>query len=89
MLSSEYIKKIKEDTAFNDFKDYVLAEIEKLDSIDGVDELSNLEAGEEVKARFKAKQILKNILSPFIEFNEKNTPTKEQIKEKESQFGLN
>lgn len=84
----EIVKRLKDDPDFNELTRYVVSEIDRLSYIDGVEKMSNAEAGEEVKIRYKARERLLQMFRPFIEYSEKKTPTDEEIKAAEKRVGL-
>ena len=89
MLSSDFIKKLKKDTDFQEFLGYIVETIEELDSIDGFDtKAKNEQLGEQLRARVIARDKLHEILRPFIDFVERKEPTKEQLEATKKKFGL-
>lgn len=88
MISEQAIKKLKNDAQFQELFAYIVSQIEELDTVDNLLELSNLEAGEEAKVRAKAKQKLYEIMEPFIKFSEKKEPTAEEIETAKKRVGL-
>ena len=88
MLSQEVVRKIKDNTSYVEFQQHIAEEVDKLDSIAGLEDMSNERAGQEVKARARAAQILREILSPFFEYAEKQPPTKEEVEKAKNKFGL-
>ena len=89
MLSSDLIKKLKKDPDFQEFLGYVVETIEQLDSLGGFDTKSeNKQLGEQLRARIIARDKLHEILRPFVTFSEKKEPTKEQIEETKTKYGL-
>lgn len=84
----ELAKRLKDNPEFADFQEYVLDKVSKLDTVDGLEEMSNEMAGETARARKLAIDTLKDILKPFVEFSEKQGYTKEQIKEAAARRGL-
>ena len=89
MLSNDLIKKLKKDSDFQEFLSYVVETITSLDSIGGFDtNVKNDQLGEQLRARIIAKDKLYEILRPFIDYAEKQEPTKEQIEKRKAQFGL-
>lgn len=87
-MDRDLVKKIKDSLFFRELQDYIYTKVYELNSIKGLSEKTNAEAGETVKARAIAIAILEDILSPFIDIVEKKEPTEEQIKERERQVGL-
>lgn len=89
ILSSDLIKKLKKDSDFKEFQNYILEEISKLDSL-GVFDItaSNEQLGAQVRARIIARDKLYEILKPVVDFQEKKEPTKEQIEKTEEKYGL-
>jgi len=88
-LSNNLIKKLKKDTDFQVFLDYILERLEALDSVDGFDtKVNNDQLGEQLRARIIARDKLYEILRPLIDYSEKKEPTKEQIEKRKAQFGL-
>ena len=49
---------------------------------------TNLKAGETVRARAIASDILHDILKPFVDFNEKREPTAKEIAAAKTRVGL-
>lgn len=82
------VEKLKDNPYFLELQQHILDKINELNSIDGLDGLTNEQAGEEVRARGKAIEKLEAILQPFLEFSEKREPTDEEIRRKKDQFGL-
>jgi hypothetical protein len=88
-LSPDFIKKLKKDTDFQEFLDYIIETIEQLDSLDEFDtKVKNEQLGEQLRARVIARDKLYEILLPFINFKEKQEPSKEQIDKTKEKFGL-
>jgi hypothetical protein len=87
-MSDELIKKLKEYPAFIEFTEYITSKIEELDSTSGLDGMTNEQAGEEVRARNKARSKLYEILAPVVELTERRKPSKEQIEQAKGKFGL-
>lgn len=88
MLSDEYIKSLRDDPKFIFLKEYLFKMIDRLNSLDGLQGLSNKRAGEEAKARIKAAAKLKEILEPFVNFREKREITESEINLRKARFGL-
>jgi hypothetical protein len=88
MISQEIIKQLKDYPPFQEFQAWVIEQVDNLNSLDGVDSLSVLQAGEEVKARVKAVTELQVMLAPFIDFREKREPTTEEINRAKQKAGL-
>jgi len=88
MLSKETITRIKSDSAFAEFRDYVFEEIERINSTDGLSHLSNAQAGEEAKIREKTVTKLKGILLPIIGYKESKDITADQVVEAKRKAGL-
>lgn len=88
MISDEAAKKIRDDNNFKEFRDHILDEIDSLNSVEGMIELSNEDAGE--LSRINALTILKlrKILSPFIDFAQKKEPSANDIQKRKQRFGL-
>ena len=82
------VKNLRDNTHFRKFELYILEKVGELDSIDGLANLTNEQAGEEAKVRLKTAKKLQEILSPFIKFQEKKEPTQEEIKKAEKSYGL-
>ena len=84
----ELVKKLKSDSAFQEFTEYVISKIEELDTVVGLERMSNDEAGEEAKIRSRTRDKLYEILRPFIDFKEKREPTEKEIKKAQEKYGL-
>ncbi len=88
MISSDTISNLNNSNSFKEFCDYILENLKELDSIKGLSELSNTEAGETAKARAIAINMLLEILTPVLNHKEKRDPTVEEIQVKKDQYGL-
>jgi hypothetical protein len=88
MMNEELVKRLKDDSDFKDFQEYVWSEIEKLNSIDDLISKSNKEAGETVRVRAMASQLLEKILDPFISYQEKREPTAKEVDAVKKRVGL-
>ena len=88
MLSKKAISRIQKDSAFSEFKEFVLAEIKKIDSTEGLGNLPNAQAGEEAKIRAKTVSRLMSILNPILNFKEKEAPSVEMIAKAKRDKGL-
>lgn len=84
----ELVKKLKSDPAFQEFTEYVISKIEELDTVSGLDRMSNEEAGEEAKIRSRTRDKLYEILRPFVDFKEKREPTEEEKRKAQEKYGL-
>ncbi|MFA5395219.1 MAG: hypothetical protein WC346_04295 [Methanogenium sp.] len=88
-LSSEFIKKLKKDSDFQEFLSYIVEVIDSLDNLRGFDTKNkNEQLGEQLRARIIARDKLYEILRPFVDFQEKKEPSKEQINKAKERFGL-
>lgn len=88
-ISSDIVKKLKENVAFQVYSDYVVESIMDLRvakniSPDQADEL----IGQQVRANYTASEKLIEILAPFVDFSEKQGPTKEQLAKAKEKYGL-
>lgn len=88
MLSKETIGRIHNDSAFAEFRDFVLSEIKKIDSTDGLEKLSNAQAGEEAKIRSKTVNKLIGILNPVLNFKEKEDISIKRVQAAKKKSGL-
>jgi hypothetical protein len=84
----ELIRKLKNNADFVEFADYIIEKIDELDTVSGLDIMTNEQAGEEAKVRSKTKDKLYEILRPFIDFKEKKEITEGEIKKAGEKFGL-
>lgn len=84
----ELIKNLKDNPAFTQFEGYIIKIVDGLDTVEGLEQMSNEQAGEEAKIRAKTKDKLVAILQPFIDFAEKKEPTEAEIKKAQEKFGL-
>ena len=87
-MTDELVKRLNENKDFIDFRDWLILEINKLDSVEGLDKMSNSDAGEEAKVRNKAKDKLLEILSPFINIREEREPSIEEVQKAKDKRGL-
>lgn len=73
---------------FKQYIEWVSGLMADLDSVGGVEGMTNEEAGEEVRVRSKALDKLEQILAPFIEYRTKREHTVEEFKQAKSNYGL-
>jgi hypothetical protein len=88
MLSDNVIKDLKENLSFREFQKYIVEQVDTLNTLNGLDQMSNDLAGEEAKVRSKAVKILISILRPIVTFNPKTKPTADEIRAREREYGL-
>lgn len=88
LFMEDYILKLKSYPPFLEYEKQVIGLINKLDTNDGLDSLSNEMAGEEGKLRARCKKKLYELLEPFINFQEKQEPTEEQINKAKAKYIL-
>lgn len=81
-------KNLRDKQEFILFQEYVLLKVSELDTVDGLEEMSNEQAGETARARKLAISKIHEIFKPFIEFTEKHEYTKEEIAEAAARRGL-
>lgn len=84
-------KGLRNKTEFLDFQEYILFKVDELsrnDKLPGFLKLSHKRAGEVSQSRLIASEMLKEILSPFVNFREKREYTDEEIAEAASRRGL-
>lgn len=87
-LSQQSIKEINNSSTFAEFRDWIFEKIVELNSVDGLSDMTNEEAGEEAKVRLKTISVIKEIFEPVIKFSEKKEPSIEQIAQKKVKYGL-
>jgi len=87
-MNKDIVKSLREDSRFIEFQVFILQEMDKLNSIDGLENLSTMAVGETVRARAIALSTLQNILDPFLNFKEKNKASDEEIKQAKAKVGL-
>lgn len=88
MLQRDTIKTLKNSSAFKLFSEWVLEEIQRIDSTSDLTKLSNAGAGEEAKIRAKTVNVLKKILTPVIVFKERKAPSTEKVQEAKDRAGI-
>ena len=89
MLSTDLIKKLKKDTDFQEFLDYIVETIDKLDSLGDFNiKVKNEQLGEQLRARVIARDKLYEILRPFVEYRELKERTKEEIDKAKLKYGV-
>lgn len=84
----DFIQKLKDNPSFLEFQAYVIGKIDELDSVDGLEKMTNELAGEEAKVRSKCKNKLLDIMAPFFNFGEKREPTTEQVRQAKAKYNL-
>lgn len=77
----ELIEKLKNSPDFIQFEKWVIGEVNKLDTVEDLEGMSDKRAGQEAKIRSLSKNKLIQILTPFINFSEKKAVSEEQLKE--------
>lgn len=82
----ELVDKLKNNPDFTEFEKWLVNEIEKLDTVNGLENLSDELAGQEAKVRILAKNKLISILAPFITLSEKKPVSAEQLKEAKGKY---
>lgn len=82
------VKKLKDNPYFTQFQSYIVSEVNRLDSVEGLSTMKNEDAGEAVKIRAEAIAVLQSILQPFVDFNEKREPTAKEVDAAKSRVGL-
>lgn len=88
-LGDDFIKKLKKNTDFQLFLEYITEIYNDLDSIKDFDlSLEDDKLGQGLRARKVARHALYKILLPFIDFREKKEPTKEQKESAMKKYGL-
>ena len=87
-MDKKLIKSLKDNPSFVEFQNYIVSEIDRLDSVEGLNDMKNEDAGEAAKIRVEAIAVLQSILQPFIDFNEKREPTKKEVDAAKSKVGL-
>ena len=88
MIDKQLIKQLKDEPSFKKFLEYVVSIIEEYDTVDGLLKMSNDQAGEAGRVRAMTVIVLHQILSPFLEFNEKREPTAKEIEAVKKRVGL-
>jgi len=88
MLQKSVIKNLHNDADFKLFMEWIIKEINTIDSTSDLTSLSNTQAGEEAKIRAKTVDKLKKILAPILGFKEKAEPSLEKIIEAKQKAGL-
>lgn len=88
MLQTKVIGRLQTNTDFRLFSDWILDEIQKIDSTSDLTKLSNASAGEEAKIRAKTVTALMNMLSPILGFKERKDPSVERVQEAKDKAGL-
>lgn len=84
----DLVKYFRDNPRFLELQQYILTKIDELNTVDGLDGMTNEQAGEEVRARAKAIDKLEEILKPFLDFNEKREPTEDDIRKAKERAGL-
>lgn len=87
-MNEEAIQSLKSNIHFSDFRDYLVEKINELDSLNGVEDMTDENAGQEVKARAKAAIKLTEILKPFINTRERKEPSAEEIQKAKTKFAI-
>lgn len=87
-LSTELIKSLKENNSFRLFQNYILEKIDSLNTVDGLEELANEQAGETAKVRSLAIATLREILDPIMNFRARLEPGVDEIQQKKDKYGL-
>lgn len=86
-MNDNLIKRLNQIPDFNIFKEWLAMQIIDLDSVGGIGQMTNEQAGEEVRIRAKAKEKLEQILSKF-DINEAKEPSIDQVQRAKDKAGL-
>ncbi len=84
----ELARKLHKNDDFLVFSAYVMAEVDKLETLDGLLDMTNEKAGEEAKIRSKAAQKIRELLTPFITFKEKPQHSPEEVQKAKGKYAL-
>lgn len=87
-LSPEMIKTLREHPVFQQLLKYVAFRIYELDTVEGMEELSDQQAAEKAKCHALAIRKLLEIFIPLIEDRRKKEITEEEIELAKGKFGL-
>lgn len=87
-MDKQLVKRLRDDPYFKEFTNFVLSKIEEFDSVSGLVHLNNKDAGELARIRAISIKMIEEIFSPFINFNEKREPTKDEIDAVKKSVGL-
>lgn len=87
-LNPDIVRQLLNDSAFSEYIEWVTGLMADLDSVGGLEKLTNEEAGEAVRVRAKALEKLQEMLAPFIEYRTKKVPTLEEFTKVKSNYGL-
>lgn len=84
----DLVLKLRDNPNFKGFQLFILEKLEELDTVSGLSQLSDEQAGQEAKVRDLAKKKLIEILSPFVDFREKKGPSPKELEKAQKKFGL-
>jgi len=87
-MNEKLIKRLKDDPYFVEFQKIIVSKIDELNFVGDLKKMSNLKAGETVRARAMASDILQDILQPFFDFSEKREPTVKEVQAAKDKVGL-
>lgn len=87
-LNQDIVRQLLNDPVFAEYIKWAMQQSDELNSVDGLEGMSNEAAGEEVRARAKALAKLHEILAPFLEYRTKREPTLEEFKQAKANYGL-
>lgn len=88
MIAPNVLKRLKDNSDFDIFSEYIEEKINSLNSVEGLGQLNNQEAGEEAKIRAATILKLRQILAPVIDFVEKEKITADQLTKKKQKYAL-
>jgi hypothetical protein len=87
-LPESLIKKLKTDSNFVTFLEYVIFKINELDTVEGLRSLSYEMAGQEAMVRDIAKNKLYEIIEPVVTYEELASVNEEKLARKKAQYGI-
>lgn len=88
MIDKKTIKQLRKYPEWKQFREHMFQEIDSLNSVENLQELSNERAGEEAKVRNKAALKLYEIFEPFLLFEEgKIEDPIERVKKIKEKYG--
>ena len=87
-LNQDIVRYLISSSEFKVYLDWVSRVMDELNSVEGLDGMTNEKAGEEVRVRAKSLELLKQSLSPFIEYRTKREISVEEFKKASTNYGF-
>lgn len=88
MLSPQLLKRLKDNTDFEEFTNQIISTIDELRNVSDLESMSDEAAGQEAKVRAKTIKKLQKIFAPVITFKQKEEARPEMVLKQKKKYAL-